>query len=181
MQIILFQNIERLGMQGDVVNVASGYYRNYLSPRGIAVEATPGNLSRLDIKRKRLKAEAERQVNEAGTVAKQLAELQIRFVMKAHDDRLFGSVQDHDIVERIQAAGFKLDRRQVALHEPIKTLGTHHVRIKLVGHIEAQVTVVVEPEGGEEPVKPAKAAPATEAPAAPVAETPAADAPEVQA
>ena len=56
----------------------------------------------------------------------------------------------------IQAAGFKVERRQLVMHEPIKTLGTHHVRIKLVGHVEAQVTVVIEPEGGEEPVKAAK-------------------------
>ena len=171
MQIILFQNVERLGMQGDVVSVATGYFRNYLGPRGIAVEATESNMSRLEAKRKRLRATAELQLNEAGTVAARLSQLEVRFVMKAIDEKkLFGSVQDHDIVERIKAEGFEIERRQVVLKEPLKTLGEHQVKINMLGHVEAQVKVIIEPEGGV----PAAAAPtpATEEPAAPVAEEP---------
>jgi large subunit ribosomal protein L9 len=164
MQVILFKNIERLGMQGDVVNVASGYFRNYLGPRGIALEATATNLGRLEIKRKKLHEEAQRQVNEAGDLAKRLSGVPIKFVMKATDnERLFGSVADHDILEKLNQAGFAIERRQIILREPIKTVGTHNVKIKLVGHVEGQVTVVVEAEGLAAPT-PAPAAAAAPAP-----------------
>jgi large subunit ribosomal protein L9 len=170
MQVILFKNIERLGMQGDVVNVAPGYYRNYLGPHGIALEATQATLSRLETKRKKLRAEAEQQLGEADVLAKRLKEVQIKFVMKTIDDqKLFGSVQDHDIALKLAEAGFEIERRQIALHEPIKSTGTHQVKIKLLGHVEGQVTVIVDPE--TPPPAPKAAAPA--APAAteePVAE-----------
>lgn len=159
MQVILFKNIEKLGLQGDVVNVAPGFYRNFLGPRGIAVEATPGSLSRLEAKRKKLRAEAERQLGEADAIAKQLKDVTLTWTMKAIDEKkIFGSIQEHDILAKLTEKGFNLEKRQVALREPIKTLGSHSVRIKLLGHVEGQITVVVEAEGAEP-------APAAETPA----------------
>lgn len=154
MQVILFQNIAKLGMQGDVVNVANGYFRNYLGPSQIAVEATPGNLRRLEAKCKKLKVEAEKQVKAAEDIGSRLADIPILFVMKATKDgeKLFGSVHDRDIAAKLTEAGFECERRQVLLSESIKTVGTHTVKIRLHTHVTANVTVTVEPEGGM-PVK----------------------------
>ena len=171
MQVILFKNIERLGMQGDVVNVAAGYFRNYLGPRGIAIEASANTLARLEIKRQKMRAEAERQIGEADVLARQLKDVQIKYVMKTAPDgqRLFGSVGALDIVEKLAALGFTtIERRQIALHEPIKNVGAHAVKIKMLGSVEAHVTVIVEAENAPpaEPVRAPKAAKAAEAPKA---------------
>lgn len=172
MQVILFQNVERLGMQGDVVNVAAGYFRNYLGPRGIAVEASQSTLTRLEAKRAKMRAEAERQIGEADAIARQLKDVQLKYVMKTTPDgtRLFGSVSAGDIADKLQGLGFKtIERRQVALHEPIKSVGAHTVKIKLLGSVESHVTVNVAAENA--PVEPAPKA-AAKAPEAPAAEEP---------
>ena len=150
MQVILFQNIAKLGMQGDVVNVANGYFRNYLGPRRIAVEATPGNLRRHEFARKKLQAEAEKQIKAAQDVGTRVAQIPIRFVMKATEDgmKLFGSVHDRDIVAKLVEAGFECERRQIIMSEAIKTVGVHTVKIRLHTHVTADVTVTVEAEGG---------------------------------
>lgn len=168
MQVILFKNVERLGMQGDVVNVATGFFRNYLGPRGIAIEATATVLSRMEIKRAKMRAEAERQIGEADSIAKQLKDVQIKYVMKTTPDgnRLFGSVSAADIAEKLQGLGFKtIEKRQVALHEPIKNVGSHSVKLKLLGSVEASVTVIVDtdtPAPAEPPRAPKAAKPAEE-------------------
>jgi len=151
MQVILFKNVDKLGMQGEVVNVASGYYRNYLGPCGVAVEATKHNLKRLEAKRAKLQAEAEKQVQEAQSFAERLVEAQLRFVMKSPDGKkLFGSVHDHEIADQLIEQGFNIEKRQVQ-HEPIKETGTHKVKVKLVGQVEAIVDVVIEAEEMELP------------------------------
>ncbi len=149
MQVILFQNIEKLGLQGDVVNVANGYFRNYLGPRGIAIAASDSNLSRLDEKRKKLKSEAEKQLNEAEIVAKHLGTVKLIYVMKATErGGLFGSVAAHDILEKLKEQGFaNIERRQIMLAEPIKTLGTHTVKVKLHSHVGTNISVTIQPEG----------------------------------
>ena len=176
MQVILFQNIEKLGIQGDVVNVANGYYRNYL----IAVEASEGNLKRLELKRKRLHEEAERQMNAAEGVAEQLRKVELTYVMRANvEKKLFGSVQDHDIHEKLVEAGFdQIERRQIMLSEPIKVLGEHKVKVRLHSHVVAEIKVIVLPEGQDEEEEAAvEAAPAAQAEEAPAAEAEAGDAP----
>jgi large subunit ribosomal protein L9 len=163
MQVILFRNIEKLGMQGDVVNVAPGYFRNYLGPHGVAVEATPTVLKRLEIKRKRLKEEAQKQVSAASELAKQLSKVELTFTMKSPDGmKLFGSLQDHQIHEQLVAQGFSIERRQVLLRESIKTIGSHPVKVRLIGNVEAQIKVVVKAEGAE--AEAAAAKPAAEPP-----------------
>src|SRR5690349_1306183 len=126
MQIILFDNIDRLGMKGDVVNVANGYYRNYLAPRNLALEANAANLKRLEAKRRKLKAEAEKQKQDASSVGKRLAEARVHFVRKSPDgEKLFGSVHDHEIIQQLAEQGFTIERRQLVMKEPFKTVGVH--------------------------------------------------------
>jgi large subunit ribosomal protein L9 len=146
MQVILFQNVDKLGMQGDVVNVANGYYRNFLGPRGVAVQATKHNLKRLEAKRAKLQTEAEKQVQEARAFAEHLSSAELKFVMKSPDGKkLFGSVHDHEIAVLLIEQGFNIEKRQVQ-HEPIKETGTHKIKVKLVGQVEAVVDVVIEAE-----------------------------------
>jgi large subunit ribosomal protein L9 len=146
MQVIIFKNIDGLGMQGDVVNVKPGHFRNYLNPYGMAVEATATNLKRLEAKRNKLRAEAEKQRQAARAYADRLAEAQVKFVLKSPDGtKLFGSVHSHEIVEQLVAQGFEIEKRQI-LGEPLKTVGEHKVRVRLSGGVDAQVTVVVEAE-----------------------------------
>lgn len=169
MQVILFENVERLGMKGDVVNVANGYYRNYLGPRGVALDASSANLKRLEAKRKKLKIEADKQRQEAEGFSKQLANATIHFVRKSPDgEKLFGSVHDHEIVEQLVAQGFNIERRQIVLAEPLKTCGTHSLKVRLVGQLEAHIKVVIEPE--DKPEEPKAQAVAEETPEAGEAE-----------
>lgn len=164
MQVILFRNIERVGMQGDIVNVAPGYFRNYLGPRGMAAEATEATLRRLELKRKKLQAQAEIQRNEARALAKRLAEVKLQFTRKATDQhKLFGSVNDHDVLEALTQAGFAFERRQILLHDPIKTTGVHMVRIRLEGNLIAEVAVKVDADVATEPQAAGDAKPTAEA------------------
>ena len=174
MQIILFDNIDRLGMKGDVVNVANGYYRNFLGPRGLALDASQANLKRLEAKRRKLKTEAEKQKQEASVFGKRLAEATVRFVRKSPDgQKLFGSVHDHEIVQQLVEQGFNLEHRQLALKEPLKTVGAHTVKVRLIGNVEAHVTVVIEAERDAA----AEAAQAAAEPKAQAAEQPAIEQP----
>jgi large subunit ribosomal protein L9 len=175
MQVILFDNIDRIGMKGDVVNVAKGFYRNFLGPREMAIEASPANMKRLDAKRRKLRSEADKQRQEAEGFAKELATAKVSFTMKSSDgEKLFGSVHVHEIYDQLVAQGFNLERRQILLSEPIKTTGIHTVKIKLVGQVDASVKVTILPEKEAEAPKP-EAAPAQASsaePAAPAEELP---------
>ncbi len=147
MQVILFQNVEKLGMQGDVVSVAAGYYRNFLGPRGIAVEASEGNMRQLEMKRGKLKAEAEKQIQEAEGFARRIAETRIEFTAKAtREGRLFGAIHDRELVDALKAQDIVIERRQILLPEPLKSVGTHSVRVRLLGHVETTLTVQIHAE-----------------------------------
>lgn len=161
MQIILFKTVEQLGMQGDVVNVAAGYYRNYLGPRGFAVEATEGNLRHSAKKREKLKAEAEKQVETAKGYAQRLAEVKLEFTEKANNEgRLFGAIHDREVLDALKAQGFEIERRQILMKEPIKAVGQHTVRVRLLQGVETTIGVNVkgdivaqgEEEGRPQPV-----------------------------
>lgn len=179
MQVILFENIDKLGMQGEVVNVADGFYRNFLGPQAKAVEATGHNLRRLEAKRKKLQVEAERQLGDARTVAARLEEVSLTYVRRAADNgKLYGSVQAHEIIESLTELGFAIERRQIVLKDALKTTGDHPVRIRVIGNVEATVKVLVEAEAEEVPVE---EVPAEEAPAEEAAEAPAEEAAEAEA
>jgi large subunit ribosomal protein L9 len=156
MKIILQENLEKLGTRGEIVEVAEGYARNYLLPRKIALAATPGNLKQLERIRARL-AKIEAQEHATATqAASAVTGATLTFERKvAQNDQLFGSVTAADIVEALAAQGVEIEKRKVALPEPIKTLGEYEVPIKFHHNVVAKIKVTVAREGGplEPPVE----------------------------
>jgi large subunit ribosomal protein L9 len=147
-QVILKQDVEKIGQRGDIVDVSRGYVRNFLVPRGLAEIATP---SRLEEARREM-AEAEEREQRIAERASEVAETLNKSVITieartGEDERLFGSVTAANIVSAIERArSIRLDRRRVKLEEPIKSLGTHQVPIQVHGDIEASVKVIVVPK-----------------------------------
>jgi len=147
-QAILLQPVERLGERGDVVDVSSGYLRNYLAPRKLAQRATPGAIEEAQ---RRVEA-AERAEREQADRAQENAAVLTRTVLTipqaaGTDGRLFGSVTAQDIVDAVrQARGIRLDRRRVQLEHPIRTTGTHMVTVEVHDGVMADVKTIVTPE-----------------------------------
>jgi large subunit ribosomal protein L9 len=147
MQIILQEDVEKLGTRGEVVEVAAGYARNYLLPHKLALDASPANIKRLEKIRITL---SKRTATEKGAAEQQAAllnEVTVKFARKAGEtDQLFGSVTSADLAEALAAQGFQIDRRRIALDEPIKIVGESFVPVKLVHGVTAQFKVIVEKE-----------------------------------
>jgi large subunit ribosomal protein L9 len=147
MQIILQEDVEKLGTRGEVVEVAAGYARNYLLPHKLALEASPANIKRLEKIRITL---SKRTATEKGAAEQQAAllnEVTVKFARKAgENDQLFGSVTSADLAVALAAQGFQIDKRRIALDEPIKIVGESVVTVKLVHGVTAQFKVVVEKE-----------------------------------
>ena len=142
MRIILLERIENLGQMGDVVRVKPGYARNYLLPRNKAVRATEENRKRFEATRAQLEASNLQRRSEAETVAAKLDGLSVVLIRQAGEaGQLYGSVTGRDVADAITAAGFTVDRQQIRLHQPIKALGLHTVKVGL--HPEVVVSVVV--------------------------------------
>jgi large subunit ribosomal protein L9 len=153
MKVILLKNVENVGLAGDVAAVKNGYFRNFLSPRSMAIEASSGNLKMMEHRRKSLRAEAEKLVLEAREAGEKLREVTITFTMKAGaNDRLFGSVSQVDIAERLVAEGYEVDKRQVVIPYPIKEVGKFSATVKIHTHVHVPVKVVVERERSEEEI-----------------------------
>ncbi len=149
MQVILRQEVDNLGIPGDVVNVAPGYARNFLLPRNLAVPATEANKKIVAQQREaHLRKEASR-INEAEELKKMMGALKLTFMQKAGDnDQLFGSVTAQDISVALEKEGYKLERRQVRLHEPIKMLGDYTVSVRLHREVSIDLPVTVLNEDG---------------------------------
>jgi len=148
MQIILQEDIEKLGMRGEVVSVAEGYARNYLLPRKLALEANPGNLKRLEKIRTTLAKRTATEREQAQKQADLLKEVTLSFSRKAGEsDQLFGSVTSGDIAEALAAQGFEIDKRRIELAEPIKIVGQYDIAAKLVHGVAATFKVNVSREG----------------------------------
>jgi large subunit ribosomal protein L9 len=147
MQVILFQTVPNLGLQGSVVKVKPGYFRNFLNPRGLAVEATDANKRRLQDKMKQLEKRAAEEVKAARTEAEKLQELTLTFRLKAgQDDKLFGSVTNVDIAAELAKQGYEIDRHRITVGEPIKRLGMFTVDVKVHHDVTAKVKILVEKE-----------------------------------
>jgi large subunit ribosomal protein L9 len=145
MQIILQEDVEKLGARGEVVEVAPGYARNYLLPQKLALEASPANIKRLEKIRITLSKRTATEKDAAERHAALLNNVTLKFTRKAGEtDQLFGSVTSGDLSEALKAQGFEVDKRRIALDEPIKTLGESLVSVKLVHGVTAQLKVVVE-------------------------------------
>jgi len=144
MEIILRQAVENLGATGDVVKVKPGYARNYLLPHGLAYEATPGNLKRIQQERDRLEAAENERRGAASGIAEKLEQVSLTFSARVGEEgKLFGSVTSADIQAQLEAQGFHIERRQIDLHEPIKALGVYRVPIRLHADVKPEVRVWV--------------------------------------
>ncbi|MDF1541996.1 MAG: 50S ribosomal protein L9 [Anaerosomatales bacterium] len=150
MKVILTQELKGKGGEGDVVDVARGYAVNYLLPRKLAIEATPGNLKQLDARKGNILKREEERIGEARTLAERLEGGRVTIEAKAGEEgRLFGSVTSPMIVDAIAAQlDAEVDRRKVDAHGLIKELGEHTVTVQVYRDIKTEVTVVVVPEGG---------------------------------
>lgn len=140
MEIILLQRVEKLGHIGDIVNVKPGFARNFLLPQKKALRATEENKKRFETQRAQIEANNLKAKDEAQKIAGKVDGLKVVLIRQASETGiLFGSVSGRDIAEGVTKAGFTVDRRQVVLDKPIKTLGLHPVRVAL--HPEVVVTV----------------------------------------
>jgi len=150
MKVLLVQDVDNLGYAGDVKNVANGFGRNYLIPQQMAVLATPGALKQAETIRKTAEKQRAQQTADAQAVANQLTGLQLAFERRAGETgKLYGSVTSTDIVEAIfEKTQIEVDRRKVALPEPIRTLGEQEIAIKLMIDVGTTIKVTVVPEGG---------------------------------
>ncbi len=147
MQIILQEDVEKLGTRGEVVEVAAGSARNYLLPHKLALEATANNIKRLEKIRITLSKRTATEKDAAEQQAVLLNNVIVKFTRKAGEtDQLFGSVTSADLSDALAKQGFQIDKRRIALDEPIKILGESIVTVKLVHGVTAQFKVVVEKE-----------------------------------
>ncbi len=152
MEIILIEDVEKLGLRGDVVDVKRGYARNYLLPRRLAEVATPARIAELNrVEAERAKHEA-RSAEQAQEIAEVLGKTVLRFEVKAGSTgALFGSVTPSDVADEIwRARKIRVDRRKVAI-DPIKRIGRFTVPIELFQDVQVEVKTLVVPEGGELP------------------------------
>jgi large subunit ribosomal protein L9 len=144
MQVILLERIGRLGQMGDVVNVKDGYARNFLLPQKKALRASEENLARFEKDRAQLEARDLELKKEAEAVAGKLAGQNFLAIRQAGDTgQLYGSVTTRDIAEVVTAGGFTIDRRQIVMDRPIKTLGLHQTRVALHPEVIVQIMLNV--------------------------------------
>ncbi len=144
MQVILKENVEKLGSEGDVVAVATGYARNYLIPRKLAIQATEKNRRSLDHEKRVETDLAAKEKKEAEKLAGELSNLSCTIRMQAgENDRLFGSVTSLDIAAALEEQGIEIDRRKIILDEPLKELGVFTVPAKIHPDVMADIKVWV--------------------------------------
>ena len=149
MKLILRQTVESLGTPGDIIDVKAGFGRNYLIPQGLAYEASEANIRRLEDEKVQAEERSKRDYLEAKRRAAQMERMALTFHARAGEDgKLFGSVTGADIADRANEQGldFKLERRQIILEEPLKTLGASMVIARLFNEVEVEIEVRVERE-----------------------------------
>ena len=144
-EVILRAEIENLGQAGDVVEVAPGYARNYLLPRGLAYVATASNKQRVTQEKKKYEEKLEQQRAAAEALAARLEGLVLEFrQMAGEEDQLYGSVSSADIADRLEALGFEIERTQVKLDQPIKSLGEFEIPLRLHPRVTQTIHARVE-------------------------------------
>ena len=148
MDVILREDIDNLGARGQVVQVASGYARNFLLPKRLAVAATEANKKIVEQERQSHLRKEAKQKTEAEDLGKMMAGITVTISQKAgENDQLFGSVTSKDVAEALEQKNFTIDRRKIQLDEPIKQLGEHKVVVRLHRDVTAEVTVNVVRDG----------------------------------
>jgi large subunit ribosomal protein L9 len=159
MEVILKEDVAKLGTRGDVVKVADGYGRNYLLPKKLAIEATLANKKVIEQMKAAAVRRFAREKSDAESLAKQFEGVVLTFTRRAGEhDQLFGSVTSADIAEALQKKGFNVERRRIWLETPLKSIGSFTVPLHLHKEVNAPIQVVVEKEAvAEEEAAPAKA------------------------
>lgn len=144
MELLLREDVENLGARGELVKVKAGYGRNFLLPQGLAIQATPANIKRIEMQRRALlKKEAVERESATGQ-AELLGGLTLEFVRKVGEHGLlYGSVTSMDIAEELKSRGFEVERKRIQLRDPIKETGEYEVPIKLHREVAAVLKVVV--------------------------------------
>jgi len=147
MEVILKEDVAKLGSRGDVVKVAEGYGRNYLLPRKLAIQANESNKAVIVQMKAAAVRRSAKEKAQSEELAKQFEGLSLGFTRKSgENDQLFGSVTSSDLAEALTRKGFNVDRRKIQLHEPLKTLGEFTVPVKLHKDVTAHLKVVIEKE-----------------------------------
>jgi len=150
MEVILKEDVAKLGSRGDVVKVAEGYGRNFLLPRRLAIEATAGNKKVIEQMRAAALRRSAKEKAHAEELSQQFDGLSVGFQRRSGEhDQLFGSVTSADLAEALERKGFSIDRRKIQLHEPLKTLGEFTVPVRLHKDVTAHLKVVIEKEAVE--------------------------------
>ena len=144
LELILLEDVEDLGKAGDKVNVAPGYARNYLLPKGLAEKLTPGALRQIEARKERIEAQRKDELDNSQALAEKIAKAEITISMQAgEDEKLFGSVNAVMIAEALEAEGISVEHRRIKLADPIKELGVFNVEMKLHTDVIATAKVWV--------------------------------------
>ena len=144
MKIILKEDVKDLGHIGELISVKEGYARNFLLPRGLALEANPRNVKALEHEKRKIQEKVKKTKTGAEELASKISSTTITIKAKAgEEDKLFGSVTAMDLAEALGREGLDIDRKKIVLEEPIKRLGTYTVAVRVHPHVSAQFTVNV--------------------------------------
>jgi len=144
MKVILVKDVKDVGKAGDVVNISDGYGRNYLLPRGLAIEANKSNMNILNEKKKKEERKKNQELEEAKEIAEKLSNTSIILKVKTGENgKLFGSITSKDIQEELKKKGFDIDKKKIVLPENIKTIGSYTVDIKVYSGVNAKIKIDV--------------------------------------
>ena len=147
MEVILRQDVDELGLEGDVVNVAKGYARNYLIPQSMALEASEHNRKALEMQRKKIELKRVRVKEQAEKVKAEMEKVVLTFSQKAGEEgKLYGSVTSMDVASQLKEQGIDIERRKIVLEKPIKELGEFQVDVKIYPEVTAAIKVFVKAE-----------------------------------
>jgi large subunit ribosomal protein L9 len=151
MEVILKEDVPKLGSRGEVVKVAEGYGRNFLLPKKLAIEATMANKAVIEQMKAAAVRRSANEKSEAEELAKQFDGLEVKFQRKSgENDQLFGSVTSGDVADALEKKSFHIDRRKIQLHEPLKTIGEFTIPVKLHKDVTTHLKVVVDKEAAVE-------------------------------
>ena len=144
MKIVLKDDVKNIGKMGQIIDVADGYARNYLVPRGLAIEANTKNIKALEHEKRIIEKKAKKIKNSAQELSNKILAMTFTIKAKAGDEgKLFGSVTTMDIAELLQKEGIEIDKKKISLDEPIKRLGSYSVNVKLHPEISTQLNIQV--------------------------------------
>ena len=148
MRLILREEVDNLGKRGQIVNVSRGFARNFLLPQRLAMEVSENNLRLIEKERKIYEARLAKEKEEAEVIARAISAVKVTFRRKVHGEGqdLYGSVSLADLAEALEARGFRLEKRKIILHEPLKTLGEFPISVKLHPEVTTSFSVVIEKE-----------------------------------